>query len=69
MVQHKLFKHGGYDIFEQLGWVQQVYLFLFGRFCSPKQNSLMLEDPIGTEDEQLSDSPFFRWRPCYRQVE
>lgn len=67
MVQ--LFKHDGYDIFEQLGRVQHVYLFLFGRFCSPKQNGLMLEDPIGTEDEQLSDPSFFRWSPRYRQVE
>lgn len=67
MAKVKLFKC--YNTFEQLGWIQHVYLFLFGRFCSPEQNRLVLEDPIRTEDEQLSDSSFFRRSPCYRQVE
>lgn len=48
---------------------EYIYLFLFGCFSSPQHNSLVLEDPIRTEDEELSDSSFFCWSPCHRQAE
>lgn len=47
----------------------RIHLFLFWSFCSPQQNSLVLENPIGVEDDELSDSTFFCWSPGYCQTE